>query len=219
MKGIVYCRVSTEKEEQASSLKRQERELTAAAEQWGITVVNVLSDQSSGYDTEREGVLQTLDDFREEKADTLLITDETRLGRGNARIALIHQLRKMNVTIFTLQHSGEIALSEADTMVLDIVSVVEEYQRKLHNAKIKRGMQAAIERGYQPGENLKGSQTHGGRKKKDAPLEEIIRLRQREWTFHDIAVALRGQGYSLSKATAHRRYQEYVNRTQSEQKT
>lgn len=215
----MYCRVSTEKEEQSSSLNRQERELSEAAESWGISIVNIYCDRSSGFDTDREGILQTLDDFREGKADTLLIADETRLGRGNARIALIHQLKKMGVSIFTIQDNGEIGLSETDTMVLDIVAIVEEYQRKLHNTKIKRGMNAAIERGYEPQKNLDRSEHYGGRKKKKAPLEEIIRLRKREWTFQEIAAALRGEGYDLSKATAHRRYQEYVKSFEEKQKT
>ena len=40
-------------------------------------------------------------------------------------------------------------------MVLKIVAMVEEYQRKLHNIKIKRGMKRAVENGYKPEKNLK----------------------------------------------------------------
>lgn len=42
-----------------------------------------------------------------------------------------------------------------DTMLLEILAIVEEYQRKIHNAKIKRGMKRAVENGYRPEKILK----------------------------------------------------------------
>ncbi len=57
-------------------------------------------------------------------------------------------------------------LSEADEMVFEIVAIVEEYQRKLHNLKIKRGMKAAVKNGYRPERNLSGSGAGGRSKKK-----------------------------------------------------
>lgn len=35
-------------------------------------------------------------------------------------------------------------------MVLEIVSIVEEYQRKIHNMKIRRGMKRAVKNGFKP---------------------------------------------------------------------
>src|SRR5690625_1140151 len=96
-----------------------------------------------------------LEHFSNHTANCLLIQAETRLGRGNTKIALFHQLNKLNVQIYTYIHDGHLQISEADSMVLQIVSIVEEYQRKIHNLKIKKGMKKAIERGFQPGKNLK----------------------------------------------------------------
>lgn len=42
------------------------------------------------------------------------------------------------------------------------------------------------------------------------PIDEIVRLRKNNLTFAEIAATLRGFGYDVSKATVHRRYQEYV---------
>lgn len=77
--------------------------------------------------------------LKEESIDAVLIQDETRLGRGQAKIALLHCLFKENVKVYSVFHRGELELSEADEMVIEIVGVVEEYQRKIHNLKIKRG--------------------------------------------------------------------------------
>lgn len=150
--------------------------------------------------------------MQDERAKVVLVQDDTRLGRGNAKIAVLHQLRRLGVTVLTIRDQGELVLSEADTMVLDIVSIVEEYQRKLHNAKIKRGMKRAVQHGYQPQHNLTGKPS-GGRERKEVPIEEIIRLRSMELTFQDIAATLRGFGYRVSKATVHRRYREYLSQS------
>ncbi|MCE7794504.1 recombinase family protein [Salipaludibacillus sp. CUR1] len=213
MRGLIYTRVSTEKETQQTSIERQKAELTAAAKEWNITIEAVIEEQASGYEADRDGILTVLDICKNSQIDALLIQDETRLGRGNAKMALIHQLQKMNVTIYSLKDDGELALSETDSMVLDIVAIVEEYQRKLHNAKIKRGMKRAVEEGYSPYKNLKDAENAGGRKRKEVPIEEIIKLKESGLTFHEVAAMLRGFGYSISKATAHRRYQEHQRKS------
>jgi len=152
-----------------------------------------------------------LDYFTEEKADCLLIQDETRLGRGNTKIALFHQLQKQNIPIYTTIHNGQMELSDSDSMVLQIVGIVEEYQRKIHNMKIKRGMQKAVREGYDPQANLKNINKSPGRDRLEVPIEEIVRLREKDLTFSEITSTLNGLGYDVSKATIHRRYQEFQN--------
>lgn len=210
MKGIIYTRVSTEKEAQESSIRRQREELVVLAEKNGIEIVKVIEEKESGYEVDRPGILDLLDEIRDKKVDTLLIQDETRLGRGNARIALLHLLYKHSVKIFSISQQGELQVTEADSMVLEIISIVEEYQRKLHNMKIKRGMKRAVQKGFKPQKNLKNIHEGKGREKKDVPIGEIIRLRSNKLTFAEIAATLRGFGYDVSKATVHRRYKEYI---------
>ncbi|MGG1398976.1 recombinase family protein [Bacillus salipaludis] len=210
MKAIIYCRVSTTKVTQETSLKRQEEELTQLAKQYDFDVVSIIKEQASGYELERDGILQLLQTIKDEPIQAVLIQDETRLGRGNAKIALLHCILKEDIKLFSISHNGELQLSESDSMVLQIVGMVEEYQRKLHNIKIKRGMKRAVQQGYKPEKNLKNLGEHSGREKIDAPLEEIVRLRKNKLTFAEIAATLRGFGYNISKATVHRRYQEYI---------
>lgn len=212
MKAIIYCRVSTEKEEQATSIERQQSELEKLAQQYGMEVLGCLKEKASGYSLDREELLSVLDMARDGKFQYLLIQDDTRLGRGKAKMAILHQLIKYNIKVFTLSHNGEYKLTEADEMVLDIVSTVEEYQRKLHNMKIKRGMRKAVKDGYKPQKNLKNI-TSGGRDKKEVPISEIVRLKSMKLTFHDITLTLKGLGYEISKATVHRRYREYMENT------
>ncbi|MFJ7677866.1 recombinase family protein [Peribacillus sp. NPDC097198] len=209
MKAVIYCRVSTEKETQETSLARQEEELVKLAEHNDMEVVSIIREQASGYELNRDGIFDMLDLFKTKEADVLLIQDETRLGRGNAKIALFHVVLKEGVKIFTLSHDGELELSDSDAMVIQIVGIVEEYQRKLHNLKIKRGMLRAVENGYRPQKNLKNQRNSTGRDRKEVPIEEIVKLRSNGLTFAEIAATLRGFGYDVSKATVHRRFLEY----------
>ncbi|MRG85309.1 YneB family resolvase-like protein [Salinibacillus xinjiangensis] len=209
MKAVIYCRVSTNKEEQTTSLARQKDELTKLASQYNVEVVDIIEEKMSGYEIEREGIFHMLDLFSSGKADRLFIQDETRLGRGNTKIALLHQLNKLNIKIYTISQQGEMEISDSDSMVLQIVSIVEEYQRKLHNIKIKRGMNKAIENGYRPEDNLSNIHEAPGRERIKFPIDEVVRLRKNELTFAEIASTLRGMGYNVSKATVHRRFQEY----------
>ncbi|MED4070013.1 YneB family resolvase-like protein [Priestia endophytica] len=209
MRAIIYCRVSTEKESQTTSLIRQREELEELAKKHGFEIIKVIEERHSGYDVERDGIIEALTLFQEGKGDVLLVQDDTRLGRGNSKVALMHELKKAGAKVYTLNEQGELYLSESDTMVLNILAAVEEYQRQIVRFKIKRGMKRAVENGYKPELNLK-NRISGGRDKKEVPIEDIIRLRAKKLTFYDIALTLRGLGYDVSKATVHRRYQEYI---------
>ena len=211
MKAIIYCRVSTDKETQDSSLIRQREELEKLAKIHKIDVIKIIEERHSGYDVDRDGIVEALTMFKEKQATILLVQDDTRLGRGNAKIALLHEIKKLDATLFTLTEQGEPELSESDEMVLNILATVEEFQRKLVNYKIKRGMHRAIENGYRPQDNLSNLDKGGGREKLSVPIEEIIKLRSKKLTFQEIAAILRGLGYDVSKATVHRRYKEYID--------
>lgn len=211
MKAIIYCRVSTTKDTQETSLSRQEEELLNLAEKHGFEVVKVIREQASGYDLERDGILELLDLIKKKDIKVVLIQDETRLGRGNAKIAILHCIFKEEVQLYSISNNGKLELSESDSMVLSIVGMVEEYQRKLHNIKIRRGMQRAVDKGYRPEKNLSNQGANGGRERIEVPIEEIVRLRKNELTFAEIAATLRGFGYNISKATVHRRYKEHID--------
>ncbi|MFE6166986.1 YneB family resolvase-like protein [Viridibacillus arvi] len=207
--AILYCRVSTEKDTQDTSLERQEIELREFATSKGYEVAQVFTDRHSGYDIDREGLLDLLECVKEYEQPALFVQDETRLGRGNGRMAVLHLLQKTNTDIFTLSDAGQVRLNEMDAMLLEILAIVEEYQRKLHNAKIRRGMRRAVQNGYRPEKNLKDRGNPEGRDRIDVPIEQIIQLRQKGMTFEEIADTLRGLGFQVSKATIHRRFMEF----------
>ena len=208
--AVIYCRVSTEKNTQETSLARQEEELGTYASTLGFNVVHVFSDKHSGYEVDREGLLAMLDYMKQNGIHTLFVQDETRIGRGHSRMAVLHLLQKNHTTVYSLNDKGPLALNDMDTMLLEILAIVEEYQRKLHNAKIRRGMKRAVSNGYKPEENLKNRGNIEGRERIEVPIAEIVNLREKGLTFQEIASTLSALDYKVSKATVHRRYMEYL---------
>ncbi len=95
MKALIYARVSTNKEQQETSLKRQEEELTAIATENGLEVVKVISEKASGYEMDRDGVFEPLDEIKNSGIDVILVQDETRLdGEMQNRTASLYLQRR-----------------------------------------------------------------------------------------------------------------------------
>ncbi|PIC72209.1 resolvase [Sporosarcina sp. P18a] len=209
-KCVIYCRVSTEKETQEQSIVRQQEELEKLAAELSYDCVGIYTDRQSGYDMDREGLLSMLDRIQNGSVDAVFIQDETRLGRGNARVAILHVIAKSETIVITNHSNGTIELNEMDSMLLEILAIVEEYQRKLHNAKIRRGMKRAVDRGYDPSKNLRNIDQGVGRERLELPIEEIVSLRNKGLTYEEIANVLNGLGHAVSKATVHRRYKEFM---------
>jgi DNA invertase Pin-like site-specific DNA recombinase len=210
MNAIIYTRVSTKKDTQESSLVRQQEELSLWAKELQMNVVQIIQEQHSGYDLNRRGLYQMLEIMKKERVDAILVQDDTRLGRGEAKLAVVHQLHRAGCRIYCKLHGGELALDAGESTVLHIISKVEELQRKMMNQKISWGMKRAVkEKGYNPSKNLK-NQGLGGREKKEVPIEQIVALKQKKLTYEEISATLKGFGFDVSRATVHRRYKEWL---------
>ncbi len=211
MKVAIYCRVSTDKENQETSLQRQVQELIEYCNVKDYQIQKIIQEKYSGFADDRDGILTILDYLKKKKIQAVVVQDSSRLGRGNAKMAILHQIRKYKGQVISYEDSGPLALTDLEEMVLEVLATVEEYQRRLINRKISRGIRRSMkQQGYHPEKNLKNTD-QGGRDRLSLPIEEITRLRDKGLTFADIAATLRGLGYKCSKATVHRRYCEYLN--------
>lgn len=211
---IIYCRVSTKKDSQVTSLNRQLQELKEYCQQNDYQIKKIIQEKYSGFTDDREGILTILDALKKNEIKAVVVQDSTRLGRGNAKMAILHQIRKYGGQVISIADQGPLALTDLEKMVLEVLGTVEEYQRRLINKKISRGIRRSIKNsGFHPEKNLKNI-GQGGRQQLDLPVEEICRLRKKGLTFAEIAATLRGLGYECSKATVHRRYQKHQTETE-----
>lgn len=82
-RAVIYCRVSTEKEQQQTSLQRQREELLELAKSMDYKTIAVFEDEASGYDVERDGLMDLLECLKDEKVDALFIQDMVKNNLGN----------------------------------------------------------------------------------------------------------------------------------------
>lgn len=212
---IIYCRVSTKKASQVTSLNRQLQELKEYCQQNDYQIKKIIQEKYSGFADDRDGILTILDALKKKEIQAVVVQDSTRLGRGNAKMAILHQIRKYGGQVISIADQGPLALTDLEKMVLEVLGTVEEYQRRLINKKISRGIRRSMKNsGFHPEKNLKNI-GQGGRQQLDLPVEEICRLRKKGLTFAEIAATLRGLGYECSKATVHRRYQKHQTETET----
>ena len=73
--------------------------------------------------------------FKNEEADFYLFKMKLGWVGEMQKLLLFHLIFKEGIKIYSLSQNGEIELSDSDNMVIQIVGIVEEYQRKLHNIK------------------------------------------------------------------------------------
>ena len=134
--AIIYCRVSTDKDTQATSLERQEQELLKLADELSLSVVKIIKEKESGFQLNRDGVFELLDFLKDDHIDVLLIQDETRLGRGNAKIALLHCVLKEGVRIYTSTHKHS---HQGSNVVLeDIIDVTVRLDNPKQRCEVSR---------------------------------------------------------------------------------
>lgn len=211
---IIYCRVSTKKASQVTSLNRQLQELKEYCQQNDYQIKKIIQEKYSGFADDRDGILTIFDALKKKEIQAVVVQDSTRLGRGNAKMAILHQIRKYGGQVISIADQGPLALTDLEKMVLEVLGTVEEYQRRLINKKISRGIRRSIKNsGFHPEKNLKNI-GQGGRQQLDLPVAEICRLRKKGLTFAEISATLRGLGYECSKATVHRRYQKHQAETE-----
>src|SRR5699024_12616756 len=89
--------------------------------------------------------------------------------------------------------------------------IIEQDQSQKHNGINKRVMKKTVNIMLKTNKNLSNRDKAPGKERKSYPVEEVIRLRQKNMTFREISDTLNGLGYSVSKATVHRRYQQYLD--------
>ena len=84
MKYFIYCRKSSESEDkQILSLPAQERELKEFANNYGIRVVDVISESKSAFKTGREGYISMLARIERGEANAVLTWQANRIARNS----------------------------------------------------------------------------------------------------------------------------------------
>ena len=156
-KAVIYARVSSLGDRQSTD--RQIEDLTRYAEGKGLEVVRIFQEHVSGAKTNQErGVLSECLEFcREEHPDTLMVTELSRLGRSTVEVLkAVEDLTAAGVNVFIL----DLNLSTLDEegrenpvakMVLTVLALGAEMERKLILGRLNSGRELAKKKGVRMG--------------------------------------------------------------------
>lgn len=148
MATIIYARVS--KPEQ--NLNHQEDNLwTYATDDLGIDAgeIDVLSDKSTGTDTDRSGYRTMLERVRSGEADRVIVREVTRLGRTMREISEnVHEIVQdhevgLDVMNDNLAVEPGDELSMQDKMILNVLAWAAELEAKKIAENTRAGLRAA----------------------------------------------------------------------------
>ena len=148
LRVAAYCRTSTNREEQNSSLENQIAYYTAFIQsnpKWRF--VAVYADQASGLHTKnRPGYRKLLRDCRKGKIDLILVKSLSRFGRdAGEAITAIRRLKQMNVGIYI--ELGGIFTMKTPNSVIDLYAAFAQVESQTRSENIKFGIQNRMRSG------------------------------------------------------------------------
>lgn len=154
---VIYARVSSAGDRQSTD--RQIEDLTRYAEGKGLDVIQIFKEHISGARTnkEREVLAECLEFCRAEHPGTLMVTELSRLGRSTVEVLkAVEDLTAAGVNVFIL----DLNLSTLDDegkenpvakMVLTVLALGAEMERKLILGRLNSGRELAKKKGVRMG--------------------------------------------------------------------
>lgn len=156
-RAVIYARVSSAGDRQSTD--RQIEDLTRYAEGKGLDVIKIFNEHISGARTnkEREVLAECLEFCRAEHPGTLMVTELSRLGRSTVEVLkAVEDLTAAGVNTYIL----DLNLSTLDDegkenpvakMVLTVLALGAEMERKLILGRLNSGRELAKKRGVAMG--------------------------------------------------------------------
>ena len=155
LSAVIYARVSSTGDRQDAT--RQVADLERYAATSGLKVVRIFDEKASGAKDDREVLADCLAFLRKGEAGTLLLSELSRLGRSVRKILEVtDDLTKAGVNIHILDLNIDTMLPDGKEnpvarMLLTVLGLGAELERKNIVSRLNSGRQLAIERGVQLG--------------------------------------------------------------------
>ena len=200
---VAYLRASTDKQD----LSHQKLELLEFARNKSFKIHNFIEITISSRNTSKQRrideLLQTLDD-----ADTLIVTELSRLGRSTAQIiSLVNAMVKRSIRVIIIKQNLDISQHDMNSKsIITLFSLFSELERDMISLRTKEALQAKKAEGVRLGKP-KGTLQ---KRKFDGDIEKIKELLAYELSARKIAKVL---GY-----TSHIALNTYINKRALRQK-
>ena len=154
-KAAIYARVSSTGDRQDT--ERQVEDLKRYATAANLDIVEVYTEKASGAKDDREILAECIEALRAGRADTLLLSELSRLGRSVRKILdVTDDLTKAGINIHILDLNIDTLFPDGKEnpvakMLLTVLGLGAEIERKNIVSRLNSGRQLAIEKGVQLG--------------------------------------------------------------------
>lgn len=146
-RALIYCRVSTQKQEKEATADSQEREARAFAKKHGLAVVRVVHEQHTGAELHERPMLSAeRERIRNGEYDVVIFHSVDRLSRNAAHLLIFHdECERAGVQIqFVTEQFDK---TPEGTLMLSVKGFVAEMERLKIRERVVRGKRQRVERG------------------------------------------------------------------------
>ena len=179
MKVAAYCRVSTEKEDQANSFESQQRYFREyIGRQPGWELYEIYADEGiTGTSTKKRAAFhRMIRDARLHRFDLIVTKEISRFARNTLdSLTYTRELKQMGIGVFFLNDNMN-TLKEDSEMLLAIKSTMAQEESRSTSARVKWGQTRRMEQGVVFGRSLLGYDVQGGKITVNPQGAEIVRL-------------------------------------------
>lgn len=174
-----YCRVSTDKEDQANSLENQRSYFQRYIEnnqEWNLVDV-YYDDGISGTSTKkRDGFNRMIMDAENGKIDLILTKEVSRFARNTVdTLSVTRQLKSVGVGVLFINDNIN-TLNPEDELRLTIMSSIAQEESRKTSERVKWGHMRQMEKGVVFGHDMLGYRVRNGQLEVVPEEAEIVRL-------------------------------------------
>ncbi|MBQ8906592.1 MAG: recombinase family protein [Ruminococcus sp.] len=174
-----YCRVSTDKEEQLSSLESQRRYFSAYIEQsedWNLTEIYYDEGVSGTSTRHREGFQRMMNDVNAGKIQLIVTKEVSRFARNTVdTLSYTRELKQRGVGVLFINDNINTLDPDGELRLTIMASIAQEESRKT-SERVKWGQKRRMEQGVVFGTSMLGYDIQNGKMKVNPEGAEIVRL-------------------------------------------
>lgn len=203
MKVAAYCRVSTDKDDQANSFESQQRyfrEYIERQPEWDL--YDIYADEGiSGTSTKKRGAFnRMINDARLGRLELIITKEISRFARNTLdSIQYIRELKKMGVGVLFMNDDMN-TLNESSEFLLTLKASMAQEESRNTSQRVKWGQSRRMEQGVVFGRSMLGYDVKDGKMSVNPEGAEIVKLIFAKYVYErkgtvTIAKELREAGY------------------------
>lgn len=140
LKGILYCRVSTEMQEEKESLKYQIEKGKSYSKSQNIELTKIITDVESGGRDDRDGFLELQKDIKARTFDVLIVYEASRISRKMiTMIQFVLELQEKDIKFISISQPDLNTTTATGMLFFQIQASLAEYERKQISIRVKSG--------------------------------------------------------------------------------